>query len=344
LQNIQLHERARSLLASAYEFYRTRDKGAPSSQQLDAVWGLATVARNDGRLAEAESLYLHLAGIYRHRPESDVNDETVTLLRVAGLHLDAGDLSGAVAAYDSLIPKHLVRNRADSLDQASYYGSRGVALATLGRFAPASADFARAVSIYDALLGKDSFGAGEILQPYAGALMFEGKLAAAESTARRALAISERTYGDVATGTLSAKRMLGTILVARDRCAEAIPVFSEILSHRGPDLPDTDPSVGYSLAYRGYCRASSGDVRAGASDARAGLALCRKLFGETHYIVHLAESLTGAALGYGARADRGEAERLLKAGVDGLTATLGTAHPRTRDAGTRLADFLARQR
>ena len=344
LQNLQMHEKARALLQSAYEYYRAHDHGVASQQQLDALWNLATVARNDGKIVQAESLYLHLADVYRTRPDVDANDVVVTLIRIAGLRLDAGDLAGAVATYDSLIPKHLVRNRADSLDQATYFASRGVALATLGRFALATADFARAVPIYDVILGKDNFGLGETLQPYAGALMFEGKLAEAESTARRGLAISTRAFGDVAPGTLSSRRMLGTIMVAGDRCAEAIPIFSEILSHRGPDLQDTDPSVGYSLVYRGYCRARLGDARAGVTDAREGLALCRTLFGDKHYMVHLAESLTGASLGYSTRSDRPEAERLMSAGVVGLRATLDSMHPRVRDAERRLADFRARTR
>jgi hypothetical protein len=138
--------------------------------------------------------------------------------------------------------------------------------------------------------------------------------------------------------------MLGTILVTADRCGEAIPVFNDILSRRGPDLPDTDPSVGYALVYRGYCRAMRGETRAGAADARAGLALCHSLFGPSHYIVHLAESLTGAALGVGPATDRADAARLLDAGVAGLRRTLSASHPRTRDAERRQAAFRAATR
>ncbi len=339
LQNLQLHERARSLLSQAYAYYQRRDGGTPSQQQLDALWNLATVARNDGKLAQSESLYTHLATRYRTRPGADANEEVMALLRIAGLRVDAGDLPGAIAAYDSLIPKHLVRNRTDSVDHATYIGSRGVALATLNRFAAAVADFERAVAIFDRVYGKDSFATGEILQPYAGALLFEGRLADAERYARRGLAISQRAFGDAASGTTAARRMLGTILMATNRCDEAITVFSDILSRRGPDLPDTDPSVGYALVHRGYCRAQRGDARAGAADARDGLALCKTLFGSSHYMVHMAESLTGAALGYGVRADQAEAERLLVAGVAGLQQTLTVSHPRTRDADKRLSAF-----
>ncbi|MDZ7632517.1 MAG: serine/threonine-protein kinase [Gemmatimonadaceae bacterium] len=113
LQNVQLHERAKPLLQQAYAYYRARDRGAPSEQQTDAIWNLASVARQDGRREEAESLYLHLADVFRRRPDADANDVVVTLIRVAGLRLDAGDVAGSVAAYDSLIPKHLVRNRTD---------------------------------------------------------------------------------------------------------------------------------------------------------------------------------------------------------------------------------------
>ncbi|MDZ7632516.1 MAG: hypothetical protein U5K74_14500 [Gemmatimonadaceae bacterium] len=100
--------------------------------------------------------------------------------------------------------------------------------------------------------------------------------------------------------------------------------------------------MGYSLVYRGYCRAAGGETREAIRDAREGLRLSRALFGDTHYIVHLAESLTGAALGTGTRTEQAEAAQLLQRGADGLRETLGPAHPRTRDAAERLAEFVRR--
>ena len=82
------------------------------------------------------------------------------------------------------------------------------------------------MSLNERLLGANSFATGEILQPYAGAMLFAGRLVEAESLARRSVAISRREFGDAATGTLAAQRMLGTILVAADRCRDAIAVFS----------------------------------------------------------------------------------------------------------------------
>ena len=342
LQNMEQHERARPLLQAAYDYYRQHDGAEPSRNQTDALWDLANMARQDGQVAESESLYVRLAAVYRRQPGYVPNDVVLTLLRIAGLRVDAGDLAGAVAAYDSLIPQLVQHNRSDSLDLAANLGSRGSTLAAIGRFELATKDFARTIAMNERLLGADSFAAGEMLQPYAGAMLFSGKIAVAESLARRSLSISRREFGDTATGTLASARMLGTILVAADRCDDAIAVFSDILKHRGPQLPDTDPSVGYSLTYRGYCRARRGDVRGGAADAREGLRISRAVFGESHYAFHLSQSLAGAALGFGAAADRGEAERLLRAGVMGLRTALDPQHPRVRDADARLAEFLRR--
>ncbi len=338
LQNLQEYERARPLLQSAYDWFRTHEGTSPSRNQADALWELATLAGHDGRTAEAESLYVRLSGLYRDLRYPQ-NDPVLALLRAASLHLDSGDLRGAVAAFDTLIPKLVVRSRGDSLDLAAHVGSRGTALAALGSFDRATQDFATALALNDRLLGKDSFATSDLLQPYSGAMLFTGKFVVAESLARRGLAIARRAYGDGASRTLAASRMLGTILVAEDRCADAIPVFGRILSLRGPDLADTDPSVGYSYVYRGYCRAKRGDVRGGVADARDGLRLTRTVFGDAHYITHLAESLTGAALGFGRASDAPEAEKLLTAGATGLRATLDSAHPRVRDADQRLAFF-----
>ncbi len=342
LQNMEQHERARPLLQAAYEFFRQHDGSQPSRNQTDALWELANLARQDGRTAEAESLYVRLASIYRTQPGYSPNDPILSLLRIAGLRIDAGDLPGAVAAYDSLIPRLVQSNRTDSLDLAANLGSRGTALVALGRFERATQDFAACIALDDKLLGANSFATGEVLQPYAGAMLFTGRLVVAESLARRSVAISRREFGEAATGTLAAKRMLGTILVAADRCTDATPIFSEILSHRGSGIPDTDPSIGYALAYRGFCRAHDGQATAGIADARAGLQLTRNVFGDKHYIFFLAESLTGAAIGFGPAGGRAEAERMLRDGADGLRNALDAAHPRVRDADARMAEFRRR--
>ena len=198
----------------------------------------------------------------------------------------------------------------------------------------------QALTLNEQLLGPENFATGQVLQPYAGALLFTGRLAQAESVARRSLAIATRAFGDEASGTHAAARMLGTILVAQQRCADAVPVFSTILGFRGSSLPDTDPSVAYSLAYRGFCRAQLGDATGGISDARDGLAISRRVLGADHYATHLAESLAGAAVAHGPAGGRAEAEQLLRAGAEGLRRALDPSHPRVRDAETRLQAFL----
>ena len=72
--------------------------------------------------------------------------------------------------------------------------------------------------------------------------------------------------------------------------------------------------------------------------------IARGALGEKHYVFGLAESLTGAALGYGPRTGYTEAERLLVAGAEVLGAALDPAHPRVKDAEARLAEFRVRSR
>ena len=342
LQNLGRHERARPLLQSAYDHFRRHDGPVPSRDQTDALWDLAALAQQDGRLADAESLYTHAASLYARAPGYRPNDRVSALIRIAGVRLDAGDLRGAVAAYDSTIPELQLLQRSDSIDRAAHLASRGVALATLGDFPRARADFAASLALNERLLGADNFAVGAVLQPYAGVMMFTGQLVAAESLARRSLRIAQQAYGAGTPNTISAARMLGTVLVAADRCADAIRVFSDILASRGPELPDSDPSVGYALAHRGYCRARTGEVASGMRDAREGLALSQRELGADHYATHMAESLAGAAIGWGPAAGASEAGRLLRAGAEGLRRTLDPSHPRVRDADARLAEFRRR--
>ncbi len=341
LQNLEQPERARPLLRAAYAYFRQHDGATASRDQTDALWDLANLARTDGQLAEAESLYVQLAAIYR-QPGHAKNDAALSLLRVAGIRTDAGDLAGAIAAYDSLLPQLEVRTRDDSLDLAANVGSRGVALTALGRFDRATTDFAQALRLNEALLGTNSVGTGQVLQPYAAAMLFTGRVAVAESLARRALVISRREYGDGTAATLGAMRMLGTVLVSAGRCAEATTVFTDILAHRGKDLADSDPTVGYALAHRGFCRAQSGDVRGGIADAQAAVPLSAAAVGTQHYAYHLAQSLAGAALGRGTGNERAQGARLLREGADGLRRTLDASHARVREADERLATFQRR--
>ncbi len=338
LQNMEQHERARPLLLAAYEYFRDHDGAIASHDQTDALWDLAALAQQDGQLTEAESLFTRLAGVYR-QPGHGPNDAVQAGLRIARIRVDAGDLTGAVAAYDSLLPRLRVRTRSDSIDLAATIGSRGVALATLGRFDRAIADLARALAIDEVALGHDSFATGQLLQPYAAAMLFTGQVAAAESLARQALSISRREFGDGAAGTLGSERMLGTVLVSARRCREAVTIFDGILARRGRELTDADPTVGYSLAHRGYCRAESGSVRGGIADVREGLRLSKAALGARHYAYHLAQSFAGATLAHGDVAQQGEAERLLQDGADGLRRTLDPAHMRVREADARLAAF-----
>lgn len=338
LQNLEQDERARPLLRAAYDYFRTHDGPVASHDQTDALWDLAALAQRDGQLAEAESLFVRLVGVYR-QPGHAPNDAVLAGLRIASIRVDAGNLTGAITAYDSLLPRLQLRTREDSLDIATNIASRGVALATLGTFDRARADFARALALNESLLGPDSFVTGQILQPYAGVMLFSGRLVEAEALARRALVISQREFGDGTATSLAAARMLGTVLVAARRCDEAIAVFSRILAQRGSAITGSDPTVGYALAHRGFCRAETGDVRGGIADARQALRTSAAALGTQHYAYHLAQSLAGATLAHGSVAERDEAQRLLEAGVNGLRRTLDPAHPRVRDAEARLAAF-----
>ena len=151
-------------------------------------------------MAEAESLYVTLAAVYRRRPGASPIEALGALLRIAQLRTDAGDLRGAVATYDSLMPYRVLRTRDDSIDEAAFYGSRGVALVTLGLFDRATQDFAAALALNEKLLGADSFATGQLLQPYAGAMMFTGNLAAAESLAHRVSRLLSRANRRCACG------------------------------------------------------------------------------------------------------------------------------------------------
>jgi serine/threonine-protein kinase len=341
LQELQQNERARPLLEAAYAHFRSHDGPVPSRAQRDALWNLAALAASDGRIPTAESLFVRLSGLYAASPDAGRNDVTQALLRVAALRTDAGDLPAAIAGFDSLIPRHQMVSRTDSIDHAAWLGSRGVALATHGDFVRAERDLSRSIALSDRVLGPDNFASAQTLQPYASVLLFSDSIALAERIARRAVEGSRRAYGDSAAVTIGAERMLGTVLVAAGRCSEARAVFDTILSHLGPSLGASDVSVGYVLAHRGFCRARDGEGAAAVADARTGLRITRAAAGERHYVTGLAASLAGATLASVPSARRQEAESLLVAGVSVLRESLAPGHPRVRDAEARLSAFRA---
>lgn len=341
LQDLQQVERARPLLEAAYAYFRAYDGPVPSRAQRDALWNLAALAANDGRVPAAESLFTRLARLYAVSPDAGPNDVTLALLRVAALRTDAGDLTGAIVGFDSLIPRHVMLSRTDSIDHATWLGSRGVALATHGDFVRADRDLALALALNDHLLGPDNFASASVLQPYAGVLLFTDSLAAAEVIARRAVNGNRRAFGDSASSTISAERMLGTVLVAAGRCREARAVFDSIMTRVGPSVAATDAGIGYVLAYRAFCRAMGREGGPAVADARNGLRIAREAAGERHYVTGLAASLAGATLASVPGTRRTEAESLLVAGLGLLRGSLAQGHPRVRDAEARLAAFRA---
>lgn len=337
LYDMGLYDRARPLIEDALRIHEVIDSGRVTRERADAIYNLAGVESETGRPVRAESLYRRSLPMY---PVLDRGDSTQMYLGMNNLGLavhgqgrllDAAEIYGATAAW-------LQRNApTQRTSRAVALVNQATALAELGRFPDAGRIFREVLPLYDSLYGPTSIRVASVLQPMAGVLLFEGRYAEAESTARRAWTIDRAELGETSVVTVAAMRILVNILADAGRCDDAVTVADTILAMRGNPLPDHDASVATALMFSGWCRARLGARATGEREAREALRLRRVTFPAGHWAVAQAESMLGEVLLGGGAAQRPEALRLLRSGYDGMARVLDPQHPRVRQAQERLA-------
>lgn len=341
LTDMYLYEPARPLLEEAYRIRHRLDGSRPSRAQADALYDLADIENQVGDAARAESLYrvsLAMLG----QAGADSGEIYLGLSNIAESQLTQGRLAEAAALYDT-VARALDRLRPDNVEiRAITRANRGTALAQLGRPAEAEPALREAVRLFEQARGTADPRVASALQPLAGTLTLLGRYVEAESAAFRAWQIDSAALGPSNAASLSVLRMLTGARVEDGRCDLAMPDIRYMLSLRGRELLEADPTLGVALLQLGECRRRAGDLAAAEAALRDALAVRERTFPPTHWALAQAQSALGEVLGQRGK-DR-EAERLLRDGYTGLRRELTSSHVRTVEARRRLEAFLTARR
>ncbi|MEO8201971.1 MAG: serine/threonine-protein kinase, partial [Gemmatimonadota bacterium] len=263
LNDMFLYERARPLLADAYQIRHVIDGPVPSKDQADALFDLANIEAQVGDAGRAESLYRVSLGMLGRQPDPDSADIYEGWSNVAEAMLNQGKLNEAAALYDT-VARALDRLKPDDVElRGVTRANRGTALAQLGRSVEAEPVLREAVHLFEQSRGLDDPRVASALQPLAGTLILNEKYAEAESVARRATTINEREFGPTNPATLSSLRMQTSSMVESGRCREALPLVRSMVALRGHELAEIDPTLGVALMQLGQCQAELGDLASG---------------------------------------------------------------------------------
>lgn len=337
LYNMGLKTAAYPLLQAALTEQSALDSGRVTEPGATALYNVAMLEQDFGRLTEAEALYRQSMAMYETLPGMSPTDiargwgQVSTLLSTQGRHAEAIALQGRVV--------DLLKARLPPSDRALWVAiaNYGSALTELGQLEEGERQFREAIALTERYRGREDDDVGGMLQPLAMNLMFAGQLVAAESVARRSHQIALQNRGATNTATLASLRAVITVLVEQERCAEAIPMAQGIIGLRGTDLPDTDLSLGTAYVLLGQCLGMTGDPRGGEDAIREGARLREAVFPPDHWVMAHTRSLLGEVLVRGGKAAAGGA--LLEEGYRGLLAALGPDNIRTRQARERMERF-----
>ncbi len=334
LYNMGLKTQADPLLRAALAEQEALDSGRTTEPGATALFNVAMLEQDFGRLGQAESLYRRSMAMYETLPEMTPADiargwgQVSTLLSSQGRHAEAIELQGRVV--------DLLRARLPQTDRALWIAiaNYGAALTELGRLEEGERQFREAITLTERYRGPESDDVGGMLQPLAMNLMFAGQLVAAESVARRSYRIARTSRGAANTTTLASLRAVISVLIEQGRCPEAIPLARGIIALRGGEIPDTDPSIGTAYVMLGQCLGMTGDALGGEEAIREGTRLRVAVFPPDHWVMAHTRSLLGEVLARGGKTAEGQ--QLLDQGYRGLLESLGAENIRTRQSKERL--------
>lgn len=271
---------AEPLLARALELTR-RIEGDTAHATLDVVIAIVRIELARGRHAAAEALAapaFEAARVSRGARDPDVLRLQNTL---GAIHLERGELDRAVGELTAAAAA--MRGSSElGADRDSALSNLALALERANRIAEASA-------VYDELLGpvdrgEVTQGARELLtRSNRGQLLMRlGRLDDAEHELRDVLARRESLLGPTHADTLVSLGVLTTVLLARERFTEALPIAERVVAgltaSRGPVSLDT-------LAARNNLaslRHRLGETESAARELADVLALRVKVQGEAH--------------------------------------------------------------
>ena len=335
--NMGLPAKALPFARAAMASQAVLDSGRVTRDGADQIYNMAGVVFELGQLALADSLFRRSMALYEQLPGVDPAEiaegwgQVGLILSRQGRSAEALELQGRTVA--------LLRARVPDTDRGLMVATvnYGVELTEVGRLVEGQRLLRDAVALAEKRRGPDHDDVAFALQPLAMNLMFGGQLDEALALARRGTEIMVRRRGALNPATLSSGRAVMSVLVERGECPEAIRLAEAVIGARGPDLPDTDLSVGSAYLILGQCLGQAGGLAQARHALEHGLALRVATLPATHWAVAQAKSLLGEVLVQSGR--KAEGLRLLEEGAIGIETGLSPVNHRAVEARRRLERY-----
>lgn len=251
-------DRARSLYRSALEILEAQDD--PNAAELAAIHGglghVAVATRDWDEAVRQHEASLTWAQRVGGREEIKCLGNLAATLR------RAGRVDDALARYAALDPL-LESSASDDPTVASLLSNRGALRSSLGDRAGARDDFARALEIHCAVIGREHPAAVTSRHNLAYALADLGQVAESEALLRECLDI-ERAHRPTGTALVGQLQALATLLARRGEFREAIERYEEALTHARETSSPSAPTgvVLDTLLGLAQCQRSIGNMDA----------------------------------------------------------------------------------
>lgn len=228
------------------------------ARSLEAI---GRVHEREGRWQAADSVYGAAIEAWSTLYGSDHSQIAAIRVNRANLHYYQGDFDAAAEAYRQGVRIWRSTGEQNLLGAAL----RNLAIIDRERGDNASADtlLAEALVIRRELLGDESTGVAEVLSAVAGLRVRQGRFAEAESEARAAIEIYERSLEPGHRLLLHVGVELGQALAEQGRYAEAEPLLAGIHDIFLETLNEADAQLGRAALWLGVSRARLGDVEGG---------------------------------------------------------------------------------
>lgn len=328
-----LYDQAESHLRSALQT-RLRLFGRDNADVAMSMNNLAVVFISTGNSQAAEPLLKDAFTIMKHIHGEAHLDVARVLNNLGELELQKGDLDAAerFQREDLSLRRKLVGK--EDVDLAESLHDLAVVLGTKGNLEQAERLHREALQILRKVRGYESPEVAIELSTLASVLEMKKDYSAALSLHREALAMRQKLLGNDHPLVAWTLYNYAYCLYETGEYAEAARLSRDIVSRRGKTLPEEHPMISSCLQLLGKSLVELGQLHDATPLLHESLEIRRKTLPANHWLIASSRSVLGDCLRRSKRFQ--EAELLLLRGYEGLKASLGSTHERTKEALLRL--------
>jgi non-specific serine/threonine protein kinase/serine/threonine-protein kinase len=283
---------------------------------------LASVLQSLGRSGEALPLCDETLRLRKARLGEDHTDTLGSMDSLARALTSLGRTAEALSMCEETQRRMNARLGADHILTLMVTGNLARYLFAEGRTAESLSLYEEVLRLQKAKLGEDHPSTLSIMNNLATALQSLGQDAEALPLFEEVLRLRNSTLGPENRDTLETMESLIVSYVKLQRRSDAEALILEVLPIRRKQLPPGSAELGTQLAYKGWQLLFIGRGQVAEPILRESLEI-RENLAPNDWTTHNARSLLGEAMLLG-HWNYAEAEPLLKAGFDGLVATVET--------------------